>query len=109
MALLCIRAVVARRSALPSRSGELVSYLLMVTGLLVLVGWASYTGFPRYGGAYAESRYLLPLLALMGAGLALAARGAGRRWGPTVGVLILVLFLAHDLFSQLQVISRYYG
>jgi hypothetical protein len=109
LALLCGRTVIARRSALARRRGELASYALMAAGLLVLVGSASYTGFPQIAGAYAESRYLLPLLALMGAALALAVRGAGRRWGPTVGVLILVLFLAHDVFSQLQVIARYYG
>jgi hypothetical protein len=49
------------------------------------------------------------MLALWGALLALAARGAGRRWGPIVGVAIVSLVLAHDLFSQLLVISRYYG
>jgi 4-amino-4-deoxy-L-arabinose transferase-like glycosyltransferase len=109
LALLGMRAVVASRGALASRRGELATYALMAAGLLILVGSASYTGFPQFAGAYAESRYLLPLLALMGAALALAARGAGRRWGPTVGVSILVLFVAHDIFSQLQVIARYYG
>ena len=37
-------------------------------------------------GEYLEFRYLLPLVALMGAALALAARGAGRRWGPVAGL-----------------------
>jgi hypothetical protein len=41
--------------------------------------------------------------------LALAARGAGRRWGPPVGALIIVLFLGYDIFSQLLVVSRFYG
>ena len=45
----------------------------------------------------------------MGGVLALAARAGGRRWGPVIGVAIVVLVLAHDLFSQLQVISRYYS
>jgi 4-amino-4-deoxy-L-arabinose transferase-like glycosyltransferase len=108
MALLLIAALIADRGALRERAGELLTYVLMACGLLILIGSASYVGFPEIGGAYAESRYLLPLLALMGAAVALAARGAGR-WGPTVGVLILVLFLAHDIFSQLQVIARYYG
>jgi hypothetical protein len=39
----------------------------------------------------------------------LAVRGAGRRWSPIAGVLLIVLFLSHDIFSQLQVIARYYG
>jgi Predicted membrane protein (DUF2142) len=99
----------AGREALRSRSGEALTYALMALGLLVLIGSASYVGFPQIGGAYAESRYLLPLLALMGAALALAVRGVGRRWGPTAGVLVLMLFLAHDIFSQLQAIARYYG
>ncbi len=109
LGLLALRALIARRTALRTRCGELLTYALMAVGLLVLVGAASYTGFPQFGGAYAESRYLLPLLAPMGVALALAARGAGRRWGPATGVAILVLFLAHDIFSQLQAIARYYG
>jgi len=58
---------------------------------------------------FPESRYLLPLVALFGAALALAARGAGRRWGAATSALIVVALVAHDLFSQLQVIARYYG
>ena len=41
--------------------------------------------------------------------LALAVRGAGRRWGAPVGAVIIVLFLAHDIFSQLLVIGRFYS
>lgn len=109
MILLLTVGLITDRSSLRDRTAELATYALMATGLLVLVGSASYVGFPEIGGAYAESRYLLPLLALMGAAVALAARGAGRRWGPTAGALILMLFLAHNVFSQLQVIARYYG
>ena len=65
--------------------------------------------FPRLTAEYAQARYLLPLLPLLGVALALAARGAGRRLGPAVGALIVVLFLAHDIFSQLLVVGRYYG
>ena len=35
-----------------------------------------------------------------------AQAGAGDRW---LGALVVVLFLGHDVFSQLQVISRFYG
>jgi hypothetical protein len=51
----------------------------------------------------------MPLLPLAAVVLALAARGAGKRWGPAVGVLIVLLFLAQNIFSQLLVVSRYYG
>jgi 4-amino-4-deoxy-L-arabinose transferase-like glycosyltransferase len=109
LTLLCVRALVHDRSGLRARVGELAVYAVMAVGLLALIGSASYAGFPRRTGDFAESRYLLPLLALMGAALALAARGAGRRWGPVVGTLILVLCFAHDLFSQLLTVARYYG
>jgi hypothetical protein len=109
IALLCARALVAARAALRGRAGELLSYAAIAAGLMVLVGADSYLAFPEAAAEYGQARYLLPLLPLLGAVLALAPRGAGRRWGPAVGALILVLFLGHDLFSQLQAIARYYG
>jgi hypothetical protein len=106
---LCACALIRGRSALQSRLPELVVYLVIGIGVLVVVGAASYVTFPRRSGAFAEPRYLLPLAALFGAVFALAARGAGRRWGPAVGALIVVLILGYDIFSQLLIVSRYYG
>ena len=106
---LCARALLAGRTALRERVPELVVYAVMTLGLLLVVGADSYLVFPSKLAEYGQARYLLPVLPLLGAALALAARGAGRRWGPATGTLIVVLFLAHDIFSQLQVIARYYG
>jgi 4-amino-4-deoxy-L-arabinose transferase-like glycosyltransferase len=109
LALLCARSLLQRRAALRRRAAELVVYATIAIGLMVLVGADSYLAFPRLIAEYAQVRYLLPLLPLLGAALALAARGAGRRLGPATGVLIVLLFLAHDIFSQLLVVARYYG
>jgi 4-amino-4-deoxy-L-arabinose transferase-like glycosyltransferase len=109
IAVLGARALVDARATLRGRLPELAAYALMMLGLLVLIGAASYREFPATEAPYGQARYLLPLLPLLGGALALAARGTGRRWGPTAGALIVVLFLAHDLFSQLQVVARYYG
>jgi hypothetical protein len=106
-ALLLMRALVVYRSALAGRALELAVYLAMGLGVLILIGADEYAH--KIPGEYAEPRYLLPMLALWGAALALAARGAGRRWGPLAGVAIVSPVLAHDLFSQLLVVSRYYG
>jgi 4-amino-4-deoxy-L-arabinose transferase-like glycosyltransferase len=106
---LCARALVGSGAALASRRGELLVYAAIGVGVMVLVGADSYLSFPESAAEYGQARYLLPMLPLLGATLALAARGAGRRWGPAAGALIVVLFFAHDLFSQLQVIARYYG
>ena len=109
IAVLCVRELAAHLGALRARLAELATYALMAGGLLVLIGIASYAGFPARSAEFAEARYLLPLLPLLAAVLALAARGAGRRWGPAAGALIVTLFLAHDVFSQLLVVSRFYG
>lgn len=107
LTLLCARSLVAGRAALRRHIAEVAVYAAMGLGLLALVGLSSYIDSSE--GLFADPRYLLPLLPLFGVGLALAARGAGRRWGPTVGALIIVLFLAHDIFSQLLVAGRYYA
>ncbi|HXN37314.1 MAG TPA: DUF2142 domain-containing protein [Solirubrobacteraceae bacterium] len=106
---LCLREVIASAPALRARAGELVVYGAMCAGLMVLIGADSYRGFPSVDAEYGQVRYLLPLLPLLGVVLALAARGAGRRWAPIVGAAIIMLFLAHDVFSQLQVVARFYG
>jgi hypothetical protein len=109
LALLSLRGLVLVRARLPARLAEVGVYAAMSVGLMVLIGGTSYLSRNVEGlGGFFEPRYLLPLLPLFAVALALAARGAGRRWGPAVGSLIVVLFLAHDLFSQLLVVSRFY-
>ncbi len=109
IAALCARALIADRAALRQRIWELFAYAAMGMGVLALVGADSFLEFPGRSGGYSEPRYLLPMVVLFGAMLALAARGAGRRRGPAVGALIVVLILGHDIFSQLLVVARYYG
>ena len=109
IAVLCIRELVVRAHVLRQRAVELGVYCAMSVGLLVLIGGNSYVRFPAVDAEYGQVRYLLPLLPLLGVVLALAARGAGRRWGPLVGATIIALFVAHDVFSQLQVVARFYG
>ncbi|HXN37318.1 MAG TPA: DUF2142 domain-containing protein [Solirubrobacteraceae bacterium] len=106
---LCLRAVVASAGALRARAAELAVYCAMCVGLLVLIGADSYLTFPRIDAEYGQVRYLLPMLPLLAGALTLAARGGGRRWGPIVGAAVIMLFATHDVFSQLQVIARFYG
>jgi hypothetical protein len=108
LALLFVSGLCANRATLWRRLPELVVYGTMTVGLATLVGANDYLEFPLSTGSYAQPRYLLPAIALYGAVLALAARGAGRRWGPVVGAAIVVLFIGHDIFSQLLEISRFY-
>jgi 4-amino-4-deoxy-L-arabinose transferase-like glycosyltransferase len=97
------------RSTIRSRLGELITYLTLVAGLLVLIGAVSYIA--RIGGAagYEQPRYLFPLMALYGALIAIAARGAGRRYGPAVGVVLVCLAVAHSAAAMLLTLTRFYG
>ncbi len=106
--LLCVHGLTNARAALRGRVAELVVYAAMGLGLIVQIGLGAYRTMAGEGLSFVEPRYLAPMLPLLAAALALAARGAGRRWGPAVGVVIVVLFLAHDVFSQLLLVGRYY-
>jgi hypothetical protein len=106
---LCVRSLAVGRGALRARVLEVGVYLVIAVGLMAVIGWDSYLSFPREGAEYGQVRYLLPLLPLLGVCLALAARGAGRRGGPAVGAGIVLLFLVHDVLSQLQTVARFYG
>jgi hypothetical protein len=105
---LCIRELYVGRGALRRRRSELAVYFSMLVGLMLLFPAASLESFPTLAAGDSEPRYFLPVLALGGALLALAARGAGRRWGPVAGVGIVMLILGHDVLSQLLEVSRYY-
>jgi hypothetical protein len=109
MIVLCARALFTSRALIRTRALELVVYAVISVGVMAMVGAASFGAFPKIDAEYFEVRYLFPMLALLGAGLTLSARGAGRRWGPVAGTLIIVLLMAHDLFSQMLVVGRYYG
>lgn len=108
--LLLLRALFAHLAALRVRWVELLSYAAIAVGLMAMIGLTSFSSDAvQHLEAYADPRYLLPLLPLMCAAIGLAVRGAGRRWAPVAGALIVMTFLAHDLFSQMQEIARYYG
>jgi hypothetical protein len=107
--VLVVRQLVMFRSVLRTRLWELATYVVLGFGLLVLIAATSYVA--RQGGAngYEQPRYLFPLLALYGALVALAARGAGKRYGPAVGVFIVCIAVAHTAASMLLTLTRYYG
>jgi Predicted membrane protein (DUF2142) len=109
VALLAVVALVRARAAVRSRLAELLAYALMAAGLLAVIGANSYNLHLRQAGGAGQTRYLLPLLALYAGVLVLATRALGRRWAPLIGIALVLLTLADDVFSQLLVIARYYA
>ena len=96
------------RVALRGRVGELAVYAAAVLGLMVVIGLPGYSA-KEAGTGFEQARYYLPLLPLYGALIALAVRGAGRRFGPSLAAVLVVLAMAHSLFAQLITLARYYG
>ncbi len=110
IALLAARELYARRSSVHTHASELAVYIAIAIGLLALIGASSYASNVLGGSAaFGEPRYLVPLIPFLAAIVVLAIRGAGPRWAPIVGSAIVILFLGHDVFSQLQVVARFYG
>ena len=107
--LLAVRELWACRDALRNRLGELATYGTIAVGLLILLNWIGYDVQLGEAEGFEQARYLLPLLALYAAIIALAARGAGRRYGPAAGVLIVSVAIAHSLLAMLLTVTRYYG
>jgi hypothetical protein len=107
IALLVVRVLDADPRELRWRRGELLSYAAMAAALMVLIGLSA--DLRRNLIATMQGRYLLPLLPLLGAFLALGARGAGERWGRSVGVAIVSSMVALSLFGQLLTIAWFYS
>jgi Predicted membrane protein (DUF2142) len=103
------RELFMKRAVLRSRLPELITYAAIMVGLLILTNGNGYSARVGGAGGFEQARYLLPLLALYGAIVALAARGAGRRWGPSVGVLLVSVAIAHTAVAMLLTLTRYYG
>jgi len=91
------------------RLPEAVTYVAVFAGIVVVVGVAGYRFRAVIGGNFEQTRYLFPALALYGAILAIAARGAGHRWGRPVGLLLVVLAVGQALAAMLLTFGRYYA
>jgi predicted membrane protein DUF2142 len=105
--LLAARMLHAEPRELRWRRGELLGYAAMALALMALIGVSA--DLRRNILHIVQGRYLLPLLPLLGALLALAARGAGERWGRAAGVAILAGLVALSLLGQLTTIAFFYS
>jgi 4-amino-4-deoxy-L-arabinose transferase-like glycosyltransferase len=108
LAILAGRELWRRRAVLRTRWAEALTYIAMFGGLLLVIEVAAYRYFLDIHQYFEQGRYLLPMLGLYGAFVAVAARGAGRKWGPAVGAFLVVVAMGHSLFALLLTIDRFY-
>jgi hypothetical protein len=97
------------RGIVRRRWHELASYAAIGAGVFLLVGLVGYRVRSGGNANFEQTRYLFALLPLYGALVAVAARAAGRRWGPVAAAAFLVLAIADSVFGQLLTISHYFG
>ena len=107
--LLAALALWRRRAALVARWQELLVYAVLAAGVMGSIGFLGIRFTRDTGYDFAQARYLFPFLGFYGAFVALAALGAGRRFGRPVGAALVVLAMAHGLLAQLLLISRFYA
>jgi hypothetical protein len=109
LAALALAAVVQLRRRIKPVLPIFACFAVMAVGLLGAIGYAGIRYRMSSGYPFEQARYLFPLLALYAVFIVLAARGAGRRWGPALGAALVLLAMAHGLFAETLTISRYYG
>jgi hypothetical protein len=105
---LCVAGLVRARTLLRGRLLEAATYVAFVASLFLLVGVAGYNFRKNVGLPFEQTRYLFPLLPLYAALVAVALRGAGRRYGAAVAGALVALFVAHNFFSIVLTLERYY-
>jgi hypothetical protein len=105
---LAVVELVRRRRALVARAGEAVVYVLIPLGLAGVVGVQSYRAYIN-GEVFEQPRYMLPLLGIYAAVIALAVRAGGPRWGRALAAALVVLAIGHDLYGQALTVARYYA
>ncbi len=108
--VLALVTLVRERRRLAGRGAELLTYAIAAVGLATLIGAAGY----RYwldtrGQVFEQARYLLPLLPLYGAIVALAVRAAGRRTGPGLAAAAVVVMIGWSAYAQIVTVIRFYG
>jgi hypothetical protein len=109
IAALAVIQLILMRGRLRHRIDELVAYVAIMLGLLALIAVAGYQAkLDDYQYVYEQARYLLPLLPLYGAVVAIAVRCGGRRWGPVLAAAVVVIAAVHGLGGFVATIDRYY-
>ncbi len=101
-------ALVRYRVTVGQRALELLCYVTLAAGTALVIAVAGYHYTLSTAHGFEQTRYLFPLLPLYAALFALAVRGAGRRFGPPLAVVLAFVIVGQEVFSLLLTLQRYY-
>jgi hypothetical protein len=107
LALLAAAAFRARREVRRWLPGALLCALTLA-GFALIVNLRSYLALIQQNIPFAQGRYLLPAVCVVGTAVAVAALGLGRRWAPVAGAAFATALGAFNLFSLGLVVTRFY-
>lgn len=106
---LAVATLIRERGAIARRRWEILTCMAAAGGLLVVIGLAGYDYWLASGGQrFEQARYLLPLLPLYGALVALAVRAAGR-WSPLLAACAAAIAVGWSVYAQILTALWYYG
>ena len=104
-----IVAALARSQRFRRHWKELAVFALCALGLAAQIAYAGYDYHRRTGYVFEQARYLFPLIALYGAGVAAACTSLGRRTAPTLAAGYIGIAMLHVLAVVFATAARYYG
>jgi hypothetical protein len=96
------------RARLTGVAPRVLLCVLAVVGFALLINLRSYLALINGDAQFAQGRYLLPAVPVLGAALVAAALAFGRRRGAVAAAVAVAGIAALNLFSLGLVLSRYY-
>jgi 4-amino-4-deoxy-L-arabinose transferase-like glycosyltransferase len=102
-------AALARSRRVRRNWKELAVFALCGLGLAAQIAYAGYDYQRRTGYIFEQTRYLFPLIALYGTGIAAACTAFGRRAAPTLAAGYIGIATLHVLAVVFATAARYYG
>ena len=97
-----------QRDRLASVLPPAVLCLLTVVGFALIVNLRAYLNLIQTGGPFAQGRYLLPAVGVLGAAVAAASLALGRRRGAVAATAFVTAIAVLNAFSLSLVLSRFY-
>jgi 4-amino-4-deoxy-L-arabinose transferase-like glycosyltransferase len=104
-----VMAVVRERERRSVLVGQVLVLGSAVAATALLVTYRSYLALIQSNvQPFAQGRYLLQTVVVVGAAVVLAARGLGARWGPVAAVAFVTALFGLNVFSLGLVLMRFY-
>ncbi len=108
VAMLLIYAAITFWKTLKENLAQVLFCVLAVIGQVMLVHLASYIALIQNGTAFAQGRYLFPVIAIFALAATVSLTVFGRRMAPIAAVTLITAMIAFNAISMGLALTRYY-